>query len=386
MTNKGFFMKTNTHKTIKIAMTLLIVVILTSLASAQEIPILKEYQEENTYIVRSQKNVDTTINGDLFLVSIESDVQGTINNDLNAISANIRVQGIIGDDLRIIAGEANINAYVFNELRVISGRVTTKETTIINGKTNIIANHADIKGTFNEDVKIKADNAVINALFKENLELEGRNIEIGPDSLIQGNLVVPEGTTLNESLVKGEITYKETIIERVSIRELLMGKIVLFLIIVILAGLLHLVADKKTNNYIEQTSKKPLISLLIGLVSLVALTILTLVGLVSVILAPISALIILGMIALLILTPALGALLIGKQLLELIRPRREIRLEIILGGLFLVILSFIPRFLSIIIFVLYVLFLGTIIRQVLPKRRRTTKKKTKKRRTTRRKK
>ena len=381
MKKKGFFMKTNTKQTLKVAITILTIIVLTSLVAAQEIPILKEYQEENTYIVRSQKNVDTTINGDLFLVSIESDVQGTINNDLNAISANIRVQGIIGDDLRIISGEANINAYVFNELRVISGRVTTKETTIINGKTNIIANHADIKGTFNEDVKIKADNTVINALFKENLEIEGRNIEIGPDSLIQGNLVVPEGTTLNESLVKGEITYKEIIIERVSTRELLMGKIVLFLIIVILAGLLHLVADKKTNNYIEQASKKPIISLLIGLASLVVLTILALIGLVSVILAPISALIILGMIALLILTPALGALLIGKQLLELIRPRREIRLEIILGALFLVILSFIPGFLNIIIFVLYVLFLGTIIRALLPKRRRTANKKAKKRRT-----
>ena len=339
--------------------------------------VIDDYQKENTYVFALEKDVNTTINGDLFLLSAESNIQGTINRDLNAISGKINVQGIIGDDLRLVASEANINVYVFNELRILSDKITTSDTTIVKGKTTIRASDAIIKGVFYDSVKIRSDKIYLDAIFEGDLELTGKKITINPETRIRGNLVLPEGTELPENIVSGEVTFQERKYKTVSTRELLLTKITMFLMIVILAGVLHLVSNKKTNEFIETSTKRPLLALIIGLLSIFVLPILSLFSFVTIITAPLGILVLLILLALLVVAPALGALLIGKQILGLIRSRRAIRLEILIGALFLIFLSFIPGFLLVSILLLYSLFVGTII-MAFAKVKKNNKKKKKK--------
>lgn len=370
-------MKKNFKKISMALITAMLIITSLSLVLAEnDRPIIDEYQKENTYIFALEKDVDTTINGDLFLITAESDIQGTINKDLNAISNKIRVQGIVGDDSRIIAGEANINAYVFGELKVIADRLITSNTTIINGKTSIRATNAEIKGTYHDEVRIQANKVEIDALIKADTSINSKNIKISPETRIQGSLEVPKGTKVPNNTVTGEITYKEIKPETLSTRELLVNKITLFLIITILSAFLVLIARKRTNKLVETTTKKPLLSLLIGILAGIILPIISLILLISIITAPIGALLLMTLIALLIITPALAVLMVGKQTLEMIRPRREIRLEIIIGALIIVVLSFIPGFLTLAIFLLYAFFLGTIIRMLMPKKKRVKKKDT----------
>ncbi|MCC7575159.1 hypothetical protein KO361_06220 [Candidatus Woesearchaeota archaeon] len=352
-----------------------ILIILLANITVAETPTIKEYQKENTYVLAPQQNIETTINGDLFLLTAESNIEGTINKDLNAISSKINIQGIIGDDLRIIAMETKLNVYVFNELRIITDKIETSNTTIINGKTTIKATNAKIQGTYNEDVTINTQKLELNAIINGNAKLTGQII-INPETRINGNLEVTKGTNIPENVVKGTITYTEK--PRITTKELLLGKITLLLIIIILAALIHITLQKPTDKIIETTTQKPIKTLLIGILTIILLPTISLILLISVITAPIGLLLILGLMAVLIITPAFTALLIGKQIMEMIRPRREIRLEILIGALTLVMLSFIPGFMILATILFYALLTGTTILLLIPKRKKKAKKSKKK--------
>jgi hypothetical protein len=339
-------------------------------------PLIDEYQKENIYVFSSVQDIDATINGDLFLITAESNIQGTINKDLNAISAKLNVQGIIGDDLRIIASEADINVYVFNELKIIADTLKIRETTIINGKSSIKASRANISGVFKDDLFIESKNLDLNIVAEGNVVIEGNKITINPDTKIRGNLDVPEGVVVPNNTVSGKITHVEKIAKVKSSKELLLGKITWFLVLVILSAFIHLVIGNKTDTLFMKTTQRPFLALLLGIIAMILLPIIALLLLASIIVLPVGVLILLGVIALLILAPALGVLFLGKQILEMIRPRREIRLEIIIGSLILVVLSFIPGFMFLAIVLFYALFLGTII-LLLWSRRKRSKSKTK---------
>lgn len=182
---------------------MMIMIILASFALANETEnTITEHQQENLYVLATQKNIKTTINGDLFLITAESNIEGTINKDLNAISSKINIQGVIGDDLRIIAAEAIINAYVFNELRIIASELTIKNATIIKGKTTIITENAKIEGTY-ENIEIDSKNLELNAIIKGNAKINTNQIKIHPDTKIEGNLEINEGIKINKEIVKG---------------------------------------------------------------------------------------------------------------------------------------------------------------------------------------
>lgn len=342
-----------------------------------ESTVIKEYQERNTYVLANEKNINTTINGDLFLLTSKSKIQGTINKDLNAISGILKIQGIIGDDLRIISADAELNVYVFNEFKAITDKINISNTTVINGITKIKASRAHVRGTYNDDFIIDADTVHLEGTFKKNVEINSKRINIKPETTIFGNLKVPEGTPVPDNVVSGEINFFIEEIQPLKLSDIILPKIILFLVIVLLALVINFFTPQKIETFLTATNKKPLLSLVIGFVSAILIPIIALIFLISIVTAPIGALLLLGYASLLILSLALGALLTGKQVLGIIRPRREPRLEMLIGALIIVVLSFIPGFLFLIVLLYFSLFLGTIIIKAWPfkKKKQPRKKK-----------
>lgn len=353
-----------------------ITMLMSMLVVATENTTITEYRSENTYILNNEKNINTTINGDLFLITAKTNIQGTINKDLNAISADIIIQGIIGDDLRLIASTADINTYIFGELNLIVDQLNIKNSTIVQGKTSIIATDATIAGTYNDDFEITSKKITINGVFQENVKIKGDKITINPTTQIQGDLQVTKNTLVPEGVVGGDIIFIESATPTKSTKDLLIEKIILFLTIAILASIIALIAKKPTQRATEKIMTKPLHSIIIGFGAIILLPILSLIALISVVTAPIGLIIIFTLLILLLLTPAIIAIMLGEQITNLMKNRHELRLSALLGSAILVVLSFIPGVLGFIIFLFYSLLLGATILLIFP-RRKNKKRKTK---------
>ncbi len=366
----GVFMKNIYSRHFKVFMFVFAVLLFSGFVSAERVSIT-DYQEGNTYILGMEKDIDTTIGGDLFLLSARSFIQGTVNDDLNAISGEIRVQGVIGDDLRLIAGEADVNVYVFNELRIISDSLVISNTTVVKGSSNIKSSNAKISGLFHDSVKLDVENLELDAVFEKDLVITGKNIVISSGTKVLGDLTVPQGTELPEGLfVAGEIVFEEKELDMMSSRELFVSKVTLFLILAILASFIQLIFGNKLNTFMSASLNKPLLALVIGIVAMFAIPLLFLFSLISILLAPIGFLLMFSFLILLLLTPAFGVFLVGKQLLEMFNSYTDARLEVFVGALALVAISFIPGVLNLAFFFLFALFLGTVILLLFPRKRR----------------
>ncbi|MFP4567515.1 MAG: hypothetical protein ACLFN8_01085 [Candidatus Woesearchaeota archaeon] len=370
------------NKKITILTTILIIISMMSmlvLAENQSSQIT-EYQEQNTYVFAQIKDVKTTINGDLFLITSETNIDGTINKDLNAITSKINIKGVIGDDLRLIAADAKINAYIFGEMKIISDTLHIKNMTHANGVVMIKGTKVKLEGTYAKPVALNAKNTQINAIFQDDLIVEGNKITINPNTRVHGTLNVSKNTKVPEGVALGDINYIEINKTQKTTREIITEKLALFLMIAILASIMHAIARKPTQKLTDRTYIKPLKSMLIGLITLIILPIVAIFMLVTIILAPVGLLIMILLLALLILVPAITAIIFGEQIIFLMKKEHEIRLGILLGTLLLIILSLVPGFLGFIIFISYSLVLGTIMIWVYDERPKTKSRRRKTRR------
>ena len=338
--------------------------------------------------VRSGDNVTVAsgdvIDGDLYVGGRTIIIDGTINGDLIAAGRTIMVNGTVNGNI-IAAGEiVDINGEVTHAVRVVGGTLNISSTIgrdlLVAGDKVSIASTAEI----GSDLLLGAGTARIDGLIKGDVNSGVEHLIIASTASIQGKLTYiseNEANIQSGAQIRGTITHKlPDVKERLAvgthrlpavgerlvagIRIGLWGKIIRFLMALVLGIIIVLLAPRRVKAVTESIRTRPWASLGWGAIILIFTPIAALIACITIIGLP------LGLITLVLYTIAicLTQLFVGLFIGQLItgssrgvESRAALVGALVLGLAILYLLRLIP-YLGAVIWVATILFgLGAIL-------------------------
>jgi len=263
-----------------------------------------EVIDEDLYIAGSNIIVDGTINGDLIAAGRTITVNGTVNGSIMAAGGTVNINGEVTHAVRVIGETLNINGTIGRDLLVAGGEFSMASTAEIGG-----------------DLLLGAGTARIDGLIKGDINSGVDSLTIAPTASIQGKLTYiseNEANIQSGAQIRGTITHKlPNVKERLTAGSIglgLWGKVIGFLMALMLGIIIVLLAPRRVKAVTESIRTRPWASLGWGAVILVATPIAALIVCITIIGLP------LGLIALALYTIAiyLTQLFVGLLIGQLI--------------------------------------------------------------------
>jgi hypothetical protein len=226
------------------------------------------------------------------------------------------------------------------------------------------------------DMVIMAGELKINSIIEGNVEVKAGKIKLGKDALIKGDLkYTSDEIMFKEEQIEGTITKEVANIKLVDINKndlRLFGAFVLLLISIIIV----LIMPNVSNKLSDTIRKKPLQTILFGLLSLIAIPAAAVLFAITIIGLPITIILIMIYILAIYLSKIFASLYIGKLIIK--KPKNLV-MPMALGIVIYIVLTNTPYIGGIVKFLAMLLGLGA-MKVALTNffRRNKTKKKTKK--------
>lgn len=325
---------------------------------------LQQLQLGNKYLVGDRILVNTDVTGDLFGMGSYLLINGTISEDLNIMGSKIDLLGTIGGDSRIIGSEIFVDGVIFKEALLIGQMIVLEKNTKIGNDAYLMGNVIKVNGEFSKDVFIEGENVYFNGLVNGDLKLKASSLELGPDTLIVGNLKITDNLEFNKTLVTGKITkitQEEWNSQEKESQPSFLDYVIGFVMILIL-GLAFILIPKEYSKSVRVTSgQRPFHSFIIGLITIVVIPLVIFVLLMTVVGMPLGILLGLIYIGLLILAIPVGASFLGGLILGIFRLSSKYS-KIVLGSIIFVALTLVPIAGSIIILISGIIGFGAMFR------------------------
>lgn len=325
-----------------------------------------EVIDGDLYVAGGTIIIDGTINGDLIAAGRTIMVKGTVNGNIIAAGKTVDINGEVTHAVRVIGEILNIRGIIGRDLLVAGDKVS-------------IASTAEI----GSDLLLGAGTAHIDGLIKGDINSGVEHLTIASTASIQGKLTYiseNEANIQSGAQIRGTITHKlPDIKERLAvgthwlpvgerlvagIRIGLWGKIIGFLMTLVLGIVIVLLAPRRVKAVTESIRTRPWASLGWGAIILIFTPIAALIACITIIGLP------LGLITLILYTIAIcltqlfiglfiGQLIIGSS--RGVESRAALVGALVLGLAILSILRLIP-YLGAVIWVATILFgLGAIL-------------------------
>ena len=143
---------------------------------------------DDYYVAGSKVDVDADIAGDLVAAGGDLFIGHRIQADVMAAGGTINLQGKVGDDVRVGGGKITINANIGDDLIAAGGEVKVTSETSVGGDAWLAGGDVFLDGTINKDLHVAAGNIQIAGTIHGNVTLEGGEIHILKNAVIDGTL------------------------------------------------------------------------------------------------------------------------------------------------------------------------------------------------------
>ena len=255
---------------------------------------------------------DESINEQLFFASEIFEFNGTINGDIAGAAREVKISGEVNGDLWIaaqlveISGNISGSGVIVAQQIIVEGKIDgdflgvsedfeLNKNSEIFGELNFYCERISIESPIAGDLKGAAKNVKINANINGDVDISVENLEIGPESIIKGNLQyksIDKIDDINKPKIIGQIFHK---LPEVKVKEFWNGWVVFFkgisLISYLLIGLIIMLPFKKhTELVIYQQQKNFWVCLLVGFISFVLIPILIMILCITIIGLPLAVL------------------------------------------------------------------------------------------------
>jgi len=227
--------------------------------------------DDDLYIAGGSIVIDGTINGDLWAVGRDVTVNGTVNGSLVAVAQTVDVNGQVGHAVRVAGETLHIRGDVGGDLIAFGGTLNVASTAVIGGDLLLGVGNARIDGLIEGDVKGGGGEVTIAGGVQGDVELQVDNLTVAPTANIQGDLTY---TSKNEADIEsgaqvvGATTHNVPEVEEaaeaataVAIAGAVMGKVVAFLMILVIGIITVLVAPRRLVSVADSIRTRPLPSL-----------------------------------------------------------------------------------------------------------------------------
>ena len=282
--------------------------------------------DDDLYVAGGSIVIDGTINGDLWAVGRDVTINGTVNGSLVAVAQTVEVNGDVARAARLAGEMLVIRGRVNGDLIAFGGSLGIASTAEVGGDLLLGVGNARIDGLIEGDVKGGAGEVTITDGVHGDVELEVDNLTITSTANIKGDLTYTseeEADIQSGAQVGGTTTHNVPEVEEpaeaaaaVAIAGAVMGKVVAFLMILVIGIILILAAPRWMASMADSIRAKPLLSLGWGAAMLFAVPIAAIVVCFTVIGIPVGliALAVWGIAIYLSQIPV--ALLIGRLILR----------------------------------------------------------------------
>ena len=295
--------------------------------------------DDDLYVAGDTIIIDGTINGDLWAVGRDITVNGRVNGSLVAVAQTVEVNGDVAHAARLAGETLHIRGDVGGDLIAFGGTLNVASTAKIGGDLLLGVGNARIDGLIEGDVTGGGGEVTIAGGVQGDAELQVDNLTVAPTANIQGDLAYTsenEADIESGARVGGTTTHNVPEVEKpakaataAAIAGAVMGKVVAFLMILVIGIILILVTPRWMASIADSIRTRPLPSLGWGAVIVFAIPIAAIVVCFTVIGVPVGliALALWGIAIYLSQIPV--ALLIGRLI---IRRSSEVESKGILVG------------------------------------------------------
>ena len=169
--------------------------------------------DDDYYAAGSRVDVDADIAGDLVVAGGDLFIGNRVQADVMAAGGTINLRGEVVDDVRAAGGEITIDAKIGDDLIAAGGDVRVTSGTTVGGEAWLAGGDVFIGGTINNDLMAGAGNIQLAGTIHGDVTLQGEEIHILNNTLIDGNLHYksPHEATIDpDAKIIGTITYEET--------------------------------------------------------------------------------------------------------------------------------------------------------------------------------
>lgn len=128
------------------------------------------------------------VNGDLFVAGGEVDVVATVEGDAVLAGGRVRLDAAAREDVYAAGGRVAVDASVTRNVRIAGGSVQIGPRARIGGSVSIAAGKVDVLGAVEHYLQIAAGHVYIDGPIGGDVEVAGRDIELGPNARIGGTL------------------------------------------------------------------------------------------------------------------------------------------------------------------------------------------------------
>ena len=337
----------------KLFITFAMFLLLSSFVFAEEYNLSNDIAS-NVYLAENDLNLNNSIYGDAFFVSNNVAINGLVDKDLSVISSDFMLTGTVGDDLRVLSSSINIEGYVFNEVLLYGSYVSISNSSILGGPVKIYANAVTIDGVIKGDAKVYADRIVFNGIIEKDAYFESDDLIMGPDAQVLGNFISSKDLEINSSNVHGQVIDSD-----VKENDGFIGKLISFLMLVVVGFVVLLVARKFAVRTTDAIQKRSFASFLAGLIILIATPIVAVLLLITIIGVPLAILLFIAYGLVIFLGAIYGVFAIGKGILMIIdHKKKSLLLSMILGALLFTLISFVPAIFTLVVIIAIVFGIG----------------------------
>lgn len=343
---------------------------------APDVSISENYiSDANLYIASLHTWFNSTYEKDIVSASVNQTISGVTFGDTTLLGKSIYITGESFGDVRIVGDTVYISGVVNKDLIIVGRHVEISSDAIINGDTLILANSADLKGQFLGNTQVTSNTVTISGTIIGQTIFTGSKIIFDSGAKINTDISYfsPQRAIINPGAdIQKELNFNQidSITQNDVIKKLFFAFVSFWAIIKLIATLfvlfilIHLFKIP-VQKIIDRVNEKPLNTLLVGTGAFIGIPLSIVILFGSLILLPVSIIVLCIFVIMIMLLPAMSAIIATCFYQIYIQKHHKISLDFKLSALMIILLTFInfiPYVGNSIMYLLYLLSFGALTR------------------------
>lgn len=305
---------------------------------------------DDLYVAAGTITVDGTIDGDLVMTGGMVRLNGTVTGDVIAAGGQIQIEGSVGDDIRAAGGQVTIGGQVADDILAAGGDVQLTEGSTAGGAVVAAGGQVTLAGT--------AQSAQISA----------GQVTIASSAVINGDLTYSSQERANiaeGARITGRVEQQPMRQPRANPASAIALPLLSLLASAIITYLFLLLIPNKARSLVADSRRQPGTNLLWGFLFLIVTPIIIALLAITVIGIPLALITLVLYLILLYLGNLTATIIAGTWLIRWVTRNQNYQpngLAVLTGVIALALIGLIPIIGWLIVFIVFLLSLGALIR------------------------
>lgn len=326
--------------------------------------------ESDFYALAESVSHSGEIKEDMYVAAGSVTINGKVGTDLTVLGGAVQVHSSVGDDVRVVGGEVVIAGDVGGDIFVLGGALTILPTAKVSGNVYFYGGEANISGVVLGEVMGRAKSIVINNQVG-GIDVSAVKLELQDKAVIKNNVSYTSVAELERAagaVIAGQVIRGASAKEPEGVSP---SVSLIFMLTWLFTSLCFFLFFRQPLEKLIGSIRHDIARIgLIGLVGVIAGPVIGIVLVATVLGAWLGVMILLIIVFSFILALVLLPILLGGYLWSLWKKHRRLDIIAVASGILaIVLLTLIPIVGGVMLFVAYVVTLGSIIYLVYQKAR-----------------